>query len=96
MLPSELKIFHGRESEVSDTLALFDTGIPRIVILGEGGMGKTSLARALLRHPKIITTYKQNRFFVSCNSVSTEPELVALIGAHLGLKQGIDITQQVL
>ncbi|KAJ7301114.1 P-loop containing nucleoside triphosphate hydrolase protein [Mycena albidolilacea] len=96
MLPSEPKIFHGRESEISDILALFDMGTPRIAILGGGGMGKTSLARALLHHPKIIMTYGQNRFFVSCNSVSTEPELVALIGAHLGLKQGIDLTRPVL
>ncbi|KAJ7806230.1 hypothetical protein B0H14DRAFT_2610566 [Mycena olivaceomarginata] len=36
MLPSEPKIFHGRESELSDILHLFNTGIPGITILGAG------------------------------------------------------------
>ncbi|KAJ7814601.1 P-loop containing nucleoside triphosphate hydrolase protein, partial [Mycena olivaceomarginata] len=71
MLPSEPKIFHGRESELSDILHLFNTGIPRIAILGAGGIGKTSLATALLHHPEITTRYAQNRFFVACNSAAT-------------------------
>jgi hypothetical protein len=44
LLPSEPKIFHGRESELADILHLFGTGIPKIAILGAGGIGKTSLA----------------------------------------------------
>jgi Cdc6-like AAA superfamily ATPase len=96
MLPSEPKIFHGRASELSDILDLFNTGTPRIAILGAGGMGKTSLARALLHHPKITATYEQNRLFVACNSATTVVELVALIGAHLGLKPGKNLTQPVL
>jgi Cdc6-like AAA superfamily ATPase len=96
MLPSEPKIFHGRASELPDIIDLFNTGAPRIAILGAGGMGKTSLARALLHHPKITATYKQNRFFVACNSATTVVELVALIGAHLGLKRGKNLTQPVL
>ncbi|KAJ7758075.1 P-loop containing nucleoside triphosphate hydrolase protein, partial [Mycena olivaceomarginata] len=95
-LPSEPKIFHGRESEISDILHLFNTGIPRIAILGAGGMGKTSLARVLLHHPDIIARYAQNRFFVACNSAMTTLELVNLIGAHLGLKPSKDLTQAVL
>ncbi|KAJ7821329.1 P-loop containing nucleoside triphosphate hydrolase protein, partial [Mycena olivaceomarginata] len=95
-LPSEPKIFHGRESELSDILHLFNTGIPRIAILGAGGMGKTSLARAVLHHPDITTRYVQNRFFVACNSATTKVELVNLIGSHLGLKPGKDLTQEVL
>ncbi|KAJ7738554.1 hypothetical protein B0H14DRAFT_3168166 [Mycena olivaceomarginata] len=71
MLPSEPKIFHGRESELSDILQLFNTGVPRIAILGAGGMGKTSLARAVLHHPDIMARYVQNRFFVACNSAMT-------------------------
>ncbi|KAJ7319425.1 P-loop containing nucleoside triphosphate hydrolase protein, partial [Mycena albidolilacea] len=95
-LPSEPKIFHGRESEISDILHLFNTGIPRIAILGAGGMGKTSLARAVLHQTEIRTRYAQNRFFVACSSAITKLELVNLIGAHLGLKPGKDLTQAVL
>jgi Cdc6-like AAA superfamily ATPase len=96
MLPSEPKIFNGWESELSDILHLFNTGIPRIAILGAGGMGKTSLARAVLHHPDIAARYVQNRFFVACNSATTKVELVNLIGSHLGLKPGKDLTQAVL
>ncbi|KAJ7813289.1 hypothetical protein B0H14DRAFT_3750856 [Mycena olivaceomarginata] len=80
MLPSEPKIFHGRESELSDILHLFNTGVPRIAILGGGGMGKTS----------------QQWFFVACTSVTTKLELVNLIGAHLGFRPAKELTQAVL
>jgi Cdc6-like AAA superfamily ATPase len=96
MLPSEPKIFHGRESELSDILHLFNTGVPRIAILGAGGMGKTSLARALLHHTEITARYSQHRFFVACTSATTKLELVNLIGGHLGLKPGKDLTRTVL
>ncbi|KAJ7859826.1 hypothetical protein B0H14DRAFT_3628439 [Mycena olivaceomarginata] len=64
MLPSEPKIFHGRASELSDIIDLFNTGAPRIAILDAGA--------------------------------TTVVELVALIGAHLGLKPGENLTQPVL
>ncbi|KAJ7877915.1 hypothetical protein B0H14DRAFT_3130084 [Mycena olivaceomarginata] len=73
MLPSEPKIFHGRESELLDILHLFNTGIPRIAILGAGGMGKTSLARAVLHHPDITARYVQNR--LPCEDLNTLPKV---------------------
>ncbi|KAJ7845337.1 P-loop containing nucleoside triphosphate hydrolase protein, partial [Mycena leptocephala] len=96
MLPSEPKIFHGRDSECSDILHLFSQGTPRIAILGAGGMGKTSLARAIIHHTEITERYNQHRFFVACDSAATQVELAALIGAHVGLKPGKDLTHLVI
>ncbi|KAJ7795746.1 P-loop containing nucleoside triphosphate hydrolase protein, partial [Mycena leptocephala] len=96
MLPSEPKIFHGRQSEISEILHLFGQGTPRIAILGAGGMGKTSLARAIVHHRETTGRYEQHRFFVACDSAATQIELAALIGAHLGLKPGKDLTQPVI
>ncbi|KAF7346888.1 hypothetical protein MVEN_01440800 [Mycena venus] len=96
MLPSEPKIFHGRESELSDILELFSKETPRIAILGPGGIGKTSMARAIVHHQEISDRYRQHRFFVSCDSVVNKAELVALIGAHLGLKPDKDLTRPIV
>jgi predicted ATPase len=87
---------YGRELELSAILADFSENAPRIAILGPGGMGKTSLARAVLHHPEITARYEQRRFFVACDSASTKVELAAQIGAHLLLKPGRDLTQQVV
>jgi predicted ATPase len=96
MLPSEPKIFHGRESGLSEILESFSHGTPRIAILGAGGMGKTSLATAVLHHSQIAQKYGQHRLFVACDSAATKVELAALIGAHLGLKPGKDLTGPVV
>ncbi|KAJ7874600.1 hypothetical protein B0H13DRAFT_1564228, partial [Mycena leptocephala] len=68
----------------------------RVAILGAGGMGKTSLARAIIHHAEIAGRYEQQRFFVACDSVATQVELAALIGTHLGLKPGKDLTRPVI
>jgi GTPase SAR1 family protein len=96
MLPSEPKIFHGRDSELSDILQLFNQGTPRIAILGSGGMGKTSLARAVIHHAQIKTRYQQHCFFVACDSASSTVELAALIGVNIGLKPGRNLSQAVV
>ncbi|KAJ7189683.1 P-loop containing nucleoside triphosphate hydrolase protein, partial [Mycena pura] len=95
-LPSMPQIFHGRESELSNILQLFSQGAPRIAILGAGGMGKTSLARAVLHHPDIIYKYGECRIFVACDVASSMPELEALIVNYLGLKLGKNPTQQII
>ncbi|KAJ7476748.1 hypothetical protein FB451DRAFT_1132081 [Mycena latifolia] len=96
LLPSEPKIFHGRTSEVSTVIQTFGNTIPRIAILGPGGMGKTSLARAILHHPEIVARYDQHRIFIACDSASSTVQLAGLIGAHLGLKPGDNPIQPVI
>jgi Cdc6-like AAA superfamily ATPase len=95
MLPPEPKIFHGRDSELSNILQLFNQGTPRIAILGAGGMGKTSIARAVIHHTEIAERYNQHRFFIACDSAATPVELATLIGAHVGLKPEKDPTHAV-
>ncbi|KAJ7482583.1 hypothetical protein FB451DRAFT_1442029 [Mycena latifolia] len=96
LLPSQPKIFHGRELQVSTIIQQLDQRIPRVAILGGGGMGKTSLARAILHHPQISARYDQHRFFVACDTASSSVHLAALIGAHVGLKPGQDLTKPVV
>jgi hypothetical protein len=68
---------------------------PRIAILGGGGMGKTSLARAVLHHPDICTKF-EHKFFVSAESVTSSIELAAMIALHLKLEPGKDLTRPVV
>jgi hypothetical protein len=95
MLPSKPKIFHGRESELEDIMKILAQESPRVAILGAGGMGKTSLARAVLHHPDTSTKF-EHRFFVSAESATTSVELAALIGLHVGLNPGTNLTQPVV
>ncbi|KAF7352174.1 ATPase-AAA-core domain-containing protein [Mycena venus] len=95
IIPSQPKIFHGRDSELQEIAKMLQCQSPRIAILGPGGMGKTSLARAVLHHPEVIGKY-EHRLFVSCESAITAIDLVASIGAYLDLKPGSDLTQPVI
>jgi Cdc6-like AAA superfamily ATPase len=95
-LPPKPQIFHGREAELSAIVKLFRTEVPRIAILGAGGMGKTSLARAVLHHAELASRYEVHRCFVPCDTVSTSVQLAGLIGVHLGLKPGKDLTGTVV
>ncbi|KAJ6452200.1 P-loop containing nucleoside triphosphate hydrolase protein, partial [Mycena sanguinolenta] len=95
-LPSKPKIFHGRETELADVMKmLVNQQSSRIAILGGGGMGKTSLARAVLHHPDTLTRFEQ-KFFVSAEPATTSVELAALIGLHIGLNPGEDLTKAVV
>ena len=92
MLPSIPKIFYGRETELEDIIKMLSQEAPQIAILGGGGMGKTSLARAALHHPDTLIRFQQ-RFFISAEPATTSIELAALIGLHIGLDPGQDLTK---
>ncbi|KAJ7038923.1 hypothetical protein C8F04DRAFT_997489 [Mycena alexandri] len=95
MLPAKPKIFYGREPELEKIVQSLSQESARIAILGPGGIGKTSLATAALHHPDIIARY-EHRFFVACDSTATSIDMAALIGAHIGIKPGEDLTKPVV
>ncbi|KAJ7900511.1 P-loop containing nucleoside triphosphate hydrolase protein, partial [Mycena leptocephala] len=91
-LPGIPKIFHGRDSELSDLVLSLTTDSARVAILGPGGMGKTTLATAALHHPVIMQKYPIQHF-VSCESTNTSFELVSMLVSHLGLENSRQLPQ---
>ncbi|KAJ6514319.1 hypothetical protein C8R47DRAFT_570207 [Mycena vitilis] len=64
-LPPAPQIFFGRARELATLAALFTAPRQaRAVLLGEPGAGTSSLALALLHHPKIAESFGARRFFV--------------------------------
>ncbi|KAJ7474806.1 hypothetical protein FB451DRAFT_956244, partial [Mycena latifolia] len=49
-----------------------------------------------VHHPQISEKYVQHSFFVACDVASSSVHLAALIGAHVGLKPGQNLTQPVV
>ncbi|KAJ7159279.1 hypothetical protein C8R43DRAFT_825599, partial [Mycena crocata] len=94
-LPAEPKIFHGRDAELKYIIEAIQRAPARIAILGAGGMGKTTLAKAALHHPSMIMKHEA-RYFVASDSATTSMELAAIIASHLELKPGKDLTQAVI
>ncbi|KAJ6620063.1 hypothetical protein B0H10DRAFT_1115979 [Mycena sp. CBHHK59/15] len=84
LLPGSPKIFHGRESELRDLIDILLGDSPRVAILGTGGMGKTTLAKAALHHPTVTNKY-QNRYFIPCDSALTSSDLVSITASNLGI-----------
>ncbi|KAJ7838635.1 P-loop containing nucleoside triphosphate hydrolase protein, partial [Mycena olivaceomarginata] len=84
ILPATPQIFHGRELELGQILNTLQHDSPRLVILGTGGIGKTTLASAVLNHPDIVAKFP-SRHFVSCHSTSSVGDLCSLMASHIGL-----------
>ncbi|KAJ7025645.1 P-loop containing nucleoside triphosphate hydrolase protein [Mycena alexandri] len=94
MLPSVPQIFHGRDSELEDITSILPQSFAHVVILGTGGMGKTSLALAALHHPTVAEKYL-NRYFVACHSLISSADLARSIADHIGCEKGGNTTKKI-
>ncbi|KZV64388.1 hypothetical protein PENSPDRAFT_757269 [Peniophora sp. CONT] len=76
-LPSAPSVFHGRFQEVDHVVKLLLEKRPaRVAILGAGGIGKTSIALTILHEPRIGEAFVNQRFFLSCEAVTTAEGVV--------------------
>ncbi|KZV63942.1 hypothetical protein PENSPDRAFT_691220 [Peniophora sp. CONT] len=83
-LRSATAIFHGRKSEVKAAVDLIVTKAPaRVAILGPGGIGKTSIALAVLHDVRVKKLYGNHRCFMSCEATTTADAAVRALADAL-------------
>ncbi|KAI0038287.1 hypothetical protein FA95DRAFT_1664847, partial [Auriscalpium vulgare] len=85
--------FYGRDSPMMAVLDLLNDAnkLPvRAVILGAGGIGKTTLALAILHHPTVVHKFNERIYFVSCEGCLSTSMLVNEIAKVLGIQNDSD------
>ncbi|TFK48584.1 hypothetical protein OE88DRAFT_1810445, partial [Heliocybe sulcata] len=88
--PPKPSIFCGRDQETSDAVHLLTSKAisqPNLAILGSGGMGKTSLALTILHHAAVKAHFKDQVYFVPCESAQSTEQLVYHIATVLPFKK---------
>jgi tetratricopeptide (TPR) repeat protein len=73
-------MFFGRDELLSELVSLIiHNDQTRLALLGAGGMGKTSTALHVLHHADILSQYKDQRFFVGCDAITSVDSLTELM-----------------
>jgi len=86
-IPPKPNVFFGRDELVNSiVLRLLQEATCRIPLLGTGGIGKTSVAAAVLNNPEVKAKYGQRRFFLSCEGVPSEEGVIHALAALFGMK----------
>ncbi|KZV75798.1 hypothetical protein PENSPDRAFT_748217 [Peniophora sp. CONT] len=87
-LPAAPALFYGRDEEVAQIVQTVTHEVSaRVAILGPGGIGKTSIALAVLHHPDIKARYATHRCFLSCEPATSAED----VWRNLSLTFGLDV-----
>ncbi|KZV82628.1 hypothetical protein EXIGLDRAFT_702367 [Exidia glandulosa HHB12029] len=78
--------YFGRIAETESAVTTLDSDLSAYVaILGGPGMGKTSLARAILHHPTLTTRFGPKRYVVACDAADSRMTLLSLLSSAFGI-----------
>ncbi|KAG8921974.1 hypothetical protein FRC02_012228 [Tulasnella sp. 418] len=85
VMPADPKIF-GRQEYIDKAIALLLLGVTaRLVILGPGGMGKTSVALKIVYDVRVKERYGQYICWVPCEQATSIPLFIELLAKSLNL-----------
>ncbi|KAG8920679.1 hypothetical protein FRC02_000753, partial [Tulasnella sp. 418] len=85
VLPPDPKIFGRREYIQKAVKLLLSATGGRIVILGPGGMGKTSVALKVIHDSLVVERFGDNRCWIPCEQATSVPLFIELIARSLNL-----------
>ncbi|KAG1791231.1 uncharacterized protein HD556DRAFT_1486695 [Suillus plorans] len=89
--PSRPSMFYGRDDLVAELTTLVANG-EHIALIGPGGMGKSSLAKAILHEPLIIKKFADRRFFAAYDDLDPSTITFETFMTHFAGALGIEIT----
>ncbi|KAH8810129.1 hypothetical protein DL96DRAFT_1821637 [Flagelloscypha sp. PMI_526] len=98
-LPESPEVVIGREDVVENVVqAVLSSSKPRVVLLGPGGIGKTTIGTTMLHDSRITSAYP-TRYFVSVELAPTTELLETRIADALTIPQserGVDLVSQIV
>ncbi len=90
-MPENTRIFYGRDHLVIEvSLLLCDENTSRVCVLGPGGMGKTSVALAVVNSSIVQTKYATRCFWVPCAEASSPALFLQLLHNQLRIGRATD------
>ncbi|KAG1841412.1 hypothetical protein DFJ58DRAFT_856618 [Suillus subalutaceus] len=88
--PSRPSMFYGRNDLMAELTTIIVNG-EHVALIGPGGMGKSSLAKAILHEPLTIEKFADRRFFVTYNGLDPSTITFETFMAHFAGALGIEI-----
>ncbi|KAH7917420.1 hypothetical protein BV22DRAFT_1135419 [Leucogyrophana mollusca] len=89
--PPGPSMFFGRDALVRDVVECLNT--QHVALVGPGGIGKSSIAKAILNEVTVVARFKDRRFFVRFDDISasqvTHDVFIGRIAGALGVKSNL-------